>query len=313
MPNKILVVIFLFIGAGVVLYIVQTGVVGSGLNSLKSISFNGSSSSNSFFSQGTSENENINNNGGNSSNNTGMNGASNTNGNTVPAVSPADVPQGFTASQLSPQFHEVRFGGVSYGGYGYYGQITLNAYNLSASTTLDITGWQIKARHGGEFIPQAINVYDPSGLTAPGDIGLRTNDTVSIYSSPGPFNLRINKCIGYIGESNRTIPQLPGNCPYPDRTAVQNFTGACQNYVNSIGGCTQPNLSDPRIPFNDYSCRNYLANNFTYRSCFDAHAGDADFLSNQVWIWSGSNVVDQYHDQVQLIDKNGLVVDVYAY
>ena len=309
MSTKIIKVVFFFLIIGVGLYILRSGIVGTELNSLKSVSFNGSSSSNTFF------NANTNTNTGSSGNNTATNNGTvnNTGGNATATINPADIPQGFTAGQLSPYFHQVRFGGVSYGGYGYYGTITLNAYGLSGTSTISVSGWQIKARHGGEFIPQAINVYDPSGLTPQTEIILKNGDTVFLYSSPGPFNLRINKCIGYIGVNNKTVPQLPQNCPYPDRSAAQNFTGACQNYVYSIGGCTQPNLSDPRIPFNDYSCRNYLANNFSYRSCFDAHAGDADFLTNQVWVWTGSNVIDQYHDQVQLLDKNGLVVDVYSY
>jgi hypothetical protein len=309
MSNKIITVLFLFIIASILLYVLQSGIVGSSLQSLKSASFNnGSSSGASFLNARPSGNNNYSGNAGTPSN------IGNTTGTvSVLSINPADIPPGFSASLLSPHFHQIRFGGVSYGGYGYYGQITLSAYNLSTSAAVDVTGWQIKSKRGGEYIPQAVNVYDPSGLTPASDIALRGNDVVSLYSSSGPFNLRLNKCIGYIGKSNRTIPALPSNCPYPDRSAVQSFTGACQNYVDSIGGCSQPNLNDPRIPFNDYSCRNYLANNFTYRSCFDEHIGDADFLSNQIWVWTGSNVVDQYHDQVQLLDKNGLLVDVYSY
>ena len=53
------------------------------------------------------------------------------------------------------------------GGYGSsYGEISLSSYNLGASSTVDITGWQIKTNRGGEYIPQAIGLYDPSGLTA---------------------------------------------------------------------------------------------------------------------------------------------------
>jgi hypothetical protein len=316
MSEKIIKVIFFFIAIGVVVYVVQSGIVGSGLNALKSAAPHGVTTTSIAQNPGTIGGANNNGNATNgNSNNGNSNGGTVTTGggNAAVPINPADIPQGFTASQLSPNFHAVRFGGVSYGGYNFYGQITLNAYNLSASTSVDITGWQIKAKHGGEFIPQAINVYDPSGLTAPTDIIMRNGDTVTLYSSPGPFNLRINKCIGYIGVNNKTVPQLPQNCPYPDRSAVQNFTGACQNYVTSIGGCTQPNLADPRIPFNDYACRNYLANNFTYRACFDTHVADADFLANQVWVWTGNNVIDQYHDQVQLQDRNGLLVDVYSY
>ena len=76
----------------------------------------------------------------------------------------------------------------------------------------------------------------------------------------------------------------------------------------SAAGYVEPADSAQRLRVQEY-----LENNFTYKSCFEAHDGDANFLSNQVWVWTGSNVVDQYHDTVQLLDKNGLLVDLYTY
>jgi hypothetical protein len=230
-------------------------------------------------------------------------------------ISATEIPAGFTAAQLSPYFHEVRFGGVSVGTYYYYGTITLDASfaNYNATGTIDITGWQIKSKDSGEYIPQAINLYDPSGLTSPSDIHMKNGDITSLYSSSAPFNLRINKCVGYIAHVANFQPSLPSNCPYLDQSQISSFTGACQNYIETLGGCTQPNMSSPQIPRNDYACQSYLENNFTYKSCFQAHAGDADFLSNQVWVWTGSNIVDSYHDVVDLYDRSGKLVDQYTY
>jgi hypothetical protein len=123
----------------------------------------------------------------------------------------------------------------------------------------------------------------------------------------------LNECVGYIAHVADFVPALPLSCPYIDRSQIENFTGACQNYILSIGGCQQPNMASPQIPRTDYACQDYLENNFTYKSCFEAHDGDANFLSNQVWVWTGSNVVDQYHDNVELLDRNGLLVDIYKY
>jgi hypothetical protein len=196
-----------------------------------------------------------------------------------------------------------------------YGTITLGTYGLAASDTVDITGWQIKTNRGGEYIPQAIDLYDPSGLAAPGDITVGQNQYVYIYSSPGPFNLRLNKCIGYIGNSNKFTPPLPTNCPYIDQSAISRmgFTGTCENYIYSLGSCQIPNLNNAPIPWTDYACRDYIENNFNYKACFNAHVSSADFLSNQWWVWMGSNPLDQYHDVVDLFDKKGLLVDQYSY
>jgi hypothetical protein len=231
------------------------------------------------------------------------------------AIATSEIPTGFTRAELSPYFKEVAISSAWAGTLYSYGQITLSTYNLNASNTVDITGWRIKTKNSGEYLPQAVNLYDPSGLTAPSDIVLKQNQYVNIYSSAGPFNLRMNKCIGYIGNSNHFTPALPNSCPYIDQSAISSmgFTGACENYIYSLGSCASPNLNDIRVPQNDYACRDYLSNNFNYKSCFTAHANDADFLSNEWRVWMGSSPLDQYHDTVQLLDKQGLLVSQYSY
>ena len=187
------------------------------------------------------------------------------------AVLPSDVPKGFTASQLSLYFHQVRFGGISPGSPYSYGEISLYAYPAAQTSSIDVTGWQIKSNRGGEYLPQAVNVYDPLGLNPATDIFMKSGDALNIYSTSAPVNLRLNECLGYLPDKTQFNPQLPQNCPYVDRSAVQSFSGACQNYVLSLGSCGIANLADPRIPENDYNCINYLENNFSYKSCYDAH------------------------------------------
>jgi hypothetical protein len=231
---------------------------------------------------------------------------------TIPA---SQIPAGFTLAQLSPYFKKITIGSA-YAGYGSsYGEISLSSYGLSASSTVDITGWQIKTNRGGEYIPQAIGLYDPSGLTAASDIFLGEGQYVYIYSSPGPFNLRLNECIGYIANSNKFTPSLPDDCPSVNQSAISamGFTGACESYIYSLGSCRVPNLNNAPIPQNDYACRDYISNNFNYKACFDAHESDPRFLSNQWWVWTGSTPLDRYHDVVNLFDKSGLLVDEYKY
>ncbi len=230
-------------------------------------------------------------------------------------INPSEIPAGFTASELSPYFGKITFGGVSAASPYSYGTIILAAYGLSASDTVDVTGWQIKTNRGGEYIPQAIDLYDPSGLAAPGDIFLGQGQYVYLYSSSGPFNLRLNECIGYIGNSNKFTPALPMDCPYIDQSAISKmgFTGECENYIFSLGSCEVPDLNNAPIPQNDYACRDYIESNFNYKACFSAHENDADFLSNQWWVWTGSSPLDEYHDMVDLFDKNGLLVNQYSY
>ena len=307
MGGKIFLIIIIVVALGLGLYLYSSGAFANGwkgFNSLINVSstfslFNINSSTvvrGPSVPQGTS-----------------ISAPSSGSGANTPIINPADIPAGYTVAQLSPYFHKVHFAGVSAGTSYSYGTITLSDYDYNSTSTIDITGWQIKSKNSGEYIPQAIDVYDPSGLAPASDIVIKNGDTVYLYSSSAPFNLRLNECIGYVAHVANFVPALPSSCPYVDRSQIENFTGACQNYIASIGSCQQPNMSSPQIPQTDYACQSYLENNFTYRSCFQAHDTDANFLSNQVWVWTGSNVVDQYHDVVTLLDRNGLLVDLYSY
>ncbi len=309
MGGKIIFIIIIIIALGVGLYLYSSGAFVNGLKGFNSL-FSPSSTL-SFFRFGSSTTVH------GPSISIGPSSPQEQPGISAPAaittINPADIPAGYTAAQLSPYFQEVRIASISPGTSYYYGTITLSDNNYNSTSTIDITGWQIKALRGNEYIPQAIDVYDPTGLTPPSDIRMKNGDVVYLYSSSAPFNLRLNECVGYIAHVADFNPPLPSNCPSVDQSQIDSFTGACQNYILSIGGCQAPNMSSPQIPHTDYACQDYLENNFTYRSCFNAHYADANFLSNQVWVWTGSNVVDQYHDTVKLLDKNGLLVDIYTY
>lgn len=319
MGGKIGFIIIIIVGLGLGLYLYSSGALTNGIAGLGALARFPSSSSSpsggfSLFDFGSSTIAQ------GPPPPTASEGASGgTTANTVPSlgtgnVNPTNIPAGFTAAQLSPYYGEVRLGSVSAGTSYYYGTIVLDTdFPYNATGSIDVTGWQIKSREGGEYIPQAIAVYDPSGLTAPSDILMKNGDTVYLYSSSAPFNLRLNECIGYIANVADFSPPLPLYCPQVDQSQIQNFTGECQNYIDSIGACQQPDLSSPQIPRTDYACQNYLENNFTYKSCFDEHDTDPNFLSSQVWVWTGSNVVDPYHDSIELLDRNGLLVDLYTY
>ncbi len=222
------------------------------------------------------------------------------------SISKSSIPQGYTIDQLSPYFHNVQFGSVS------VGQISLRA-NLNGSSTVNITGWMIKAKYGSELVPQAIGLYDPSGLAAENDIILRRGDYVNIYSSASAIgkNLRLNKCTGYLENYNHFTPSLPKNCPSINKSDISGFSGKCQNYISTLYGCRLP-ASNPPVPQNDYGCIAYL-NTINLKGCYDRHIGDSDFLSHEWRVWTSYRFLDQYHDQVLLLDRQGLLVDLHTY
>ncbi len=305
MGGKIAFMFVMIIVAGIGLYLYQSGAIGNGFNFLNSLSTR-TSTTPTYFSSSPSS------------------GSGGTKPppqpsppppppTPAPYMNPADIPPGYTVAQLSPYFHIVRFGSISPGASYSYGQIILSPNLPNASATIDVTGWQIKSNYGGEYIPQAVNLYDASGLAPATDIRLKSGDYLYLYSTSAPVNLRLNKCMGYLPNRNQFNPQLPQDCPYVDRSNIGNLSGACQNYILSLGHCQSPDFGSSNFPRNDYACEDYLKNRFNYRSCLDEHQTDPDFFSREVHVWMGSSPVDPFHDRVLLLDTSGLIVDYNSY
>ncbi len=233
---------------------------------------------------------------------------------TAPQISPQEIPQGFTLQQLSPYFRKVRLTSLSVGGFGLIGQVGFYT-SLGQSEQVDVTGWRVQGNRGALFVPKAVQVYDAAGLTPETDIVLKSGDSLSLYSggqSAVGKNLRMNKCLGYLPTANNFKPSISRSCPSIDRTELVNFSGQCQNYIQSLGSCTIPDFGDVRIPLPDYACRAFLEK-LNYRGCVERYGKDKDFLQSQVYGWIGAVPFDQYHDKIRLFDGKGLLVDTYDY
>ncbi|MDP3948995.1 MAG: hypothetical protein Q8Q17_03570 [bacterium] len=234
--------------------------------------------------------------------------------NNVPSrtIAQSQIPSGFSIKDISPYFGKIRIS-ASPGYSGSYSQIRISDNMQSSEGTVNITGWLMKGNRGNQYIPQAVSIYSPSGLTPQSDIYLKNGDVLTIYSTYGAIgvNLRLNKCIGYLANTNKFNPPLYQGCPYLNRSEIINFTGQCQNYILSLGSCQMP-AANPPIPINDYSCAQFLSK-LNYGGCFEKHRNDYDFLSNQWYAWSGSQFLDFQHDHLLLFDRQGLLVTEYAY
>lgn len=185
---------------------------------------------------------------------------------------------------------------------------------------VNITGWKVKSNRLEFIIPQAVEIYQPSGVQTDSDIVLNTNNYVSIYSgtSANNKNMRLNKCSGYLENNFDFTPLLPQNCPtvYKNRYEITHLSGQCQTYLFSLGSCKPIDIAfynslTGTSEGND--CRAYLNTVGTYGSCFEKYKRDKDFLSNEWKIWVGENILDSQHDRVNLFDKDGLLVSDYVY
>lgn len=228
-------------------------------------------------------------------------------------VSPAEVPEGFTLADLSPYFKKIRISSASPAYSGSYEQVTLYAY-LGTGERVKVNGWRLVSNRGSQTVPKAVNLYEPSGLTAEEDVYLENSHTLYMYSTVSPVgrNLRMNKCIGYLESYLNFTPSLPQLCPTVNRSEISTFTGQCQDVILSIGSCRLP-PDNPPVPWNDYACRRFL-DTLNYGGCVSRHRGDGDFLGREWRVWYGtSTFLNDRHDRVLLLDGNGKLVDVYTY
>ncbi|MBI4159936.1 hypothetical protein HY504_02120 [Candidatus Wolfebacteria bacterium] len=234
------------------------------------------------------------------------------------SIPDSQIPQGFTRAQLSRQFGRVRVASAYRSVFGSSpSEIRLYAGYLSQNEAINITGWRVRSNRGEVIITQAVSSYEPSGFTPPSDIILRSGNYVVLYGALSPLarNIRLNKCIGYLNTLYQFFPPLPSNCPLPSDLGVLYLSGQCQAYVRSLGGCQLPSVSFyNQLPgtTEGNACRNFL-NGVNYRSCYEDHRSDVDFLGSEWRVWVNRDILDPQHDLVRLYDPQGLLVDQYVY
>ncbi len=228
-----------------------------------------------------------------------------------PHINLSEIPLGFTIRDLSPYFKKVGVS-ASPGSFGSYSQVSLYGY-FNGSKPVDVTGWLLKGNRGSVYVPQAVDSYDPSGVTGESDINLKNGDVIYLYSTISAIgrNLRLNKCIGWLANTNQFSPPLSLSCPGVNRSQLINFTGQCQGYILSLASCQIPNQNLLFLK-NDYECQAFL-DKLNYGGCVAGHRNDYDFFSNQWLVWTGSQFLDFQHDRLLLLDKQGLLVTEYSY
>ena len=232
----------------------------------------------------------------------------------VAPVAPApQPPAGFTVADLSPFYGKIRIGTVYVSSYG------TNQVSLTASyggSPIDVTGWKIKSNRGEILIPQAVADFNPYGFGLDGDIVLGSGGRLDIYSSVSPIgkNLEINECMGYLNNTYQFTPRLQcSSVNMYDRSEISAFSGACQNYIMSLGNCSVPTPDKLNSFSNEPACQSFLQR-FNYAGCYNLNRSSSDFFTGRWIVWMpGIWSFDQSHDRVLLLDQNGLLVDERVY
>ena len=206
----------------------------------------------------------------------------------------------------------IRISGLAPGGHFLGSSPGFIRITNFGSELVNVTGWRVEANRGSFNIPKAIEVYDPSGSNSETDIVLLPGDTLSIFTNPSANrrNFMINRCMGYLENSNFFEPPLPRICPRLDRSELIQLPGICQSYLLSLGACQPPEPNT--LLENDPACAQKMAE-LNYRGCFEKHGTDKDFLTGEWRVWGSGAILDPLHDIVKIVNKEGLIIGDYIY
>lgn len=233
-----------------------------------------------------------------------------------PSISPDEIPFGFSQEKLSPYFKKVKLEIAKT--VGNQKQFVFLKTNLQNKEKVNISGWQLKTNSQiSTPILWGIKYYDPFGYSKKEPIVLEAGDFAYLYFADSPVgqNFRLNKCSGYLNNSFQFNPPLPKNCPFPSRREFSFLSGRCQSFILSLKQCDTVSPAEIRTFSRpeELSCRIYLEE-FNYKSCYNEHYLDPDFLSHEWRIWLNRPLqLDPEHDRLLLFDEKGLLVDEYIY
>ncbi|VAW32566.1 hypothetical protein MNBD_CPR01-362 [hydrothermal vent metagenome] len=224
----------------------------------------------------------------------------------------------------------------------YSGRITLGHYvsgadNINSSreyvtlrvttntTPIDITGWTLKSSASGvsAHIPKGTEVPRSGIVNQTQDIILRPGDDAIISSGRSPIggSFRENICIGYFAQYQSFYPTLPLTCPIPFTELKDNYRNgggnymrdlACINYTRSLNRCSV--VTTPPVNLSS-SCAKFLTTYLNYNGCVNAHEHDS-YFKNKTWriyLNRDKSMWRTHYDSVELLDKNGKLVDMFSY
>jgi hypothetical protein len=188
----------------------------------------------------------------------------------------------------------------------------------NADESINISGWILENKLTTITIPQAVNkLRYPFSIDGYSDITLPQGGEVviSMDLSPLGINFRLNKCTGYLDQSDQFCPSLPKECPEIEESEYSHLKKTCRDFIDDLGRCEIPNYSDKWEISVDNDCTDFLNERFNYKYCFEKHYLEIGFLKDEwrVFLSKSIDVLNNDSGKLILRDKNGLLVDEYSY
>ena len=192
----------------------------------------------------------------------------------------------------------------------------------AGTSAVPLTGWSLQSMVSGirvpippaaaPFIIGTVNQLSPVVL-APGQTAL-----VVTGASPVGVSFRENRCTGFLEQVQSFDPALANACPASSELApltaenLHQYGSDCMDYARSLPQCSFPvNLPSSLTP----GCRAYLVNTFTYSNCVDIQRSRPSFELDtwRIYLSSASELWDNQHDIIRLLDAQGKTVAAISY
>lgn len=220
----------------------------------------------------------------------------------------------FKTVGFSSVYSKIKFNGVQRSGVtGLDEYIRISNFS---TTSANITGLAVRNKQNESFtIPKGYEYLNLGGGELK-DIIIEAGKSAYIFSGPSPAgrSFRLNACTGYLNYLYYFTPKFTEECPKPIDQDISYLSKNCRDYITALPPCASPNTSDMRVTY-DSDCTNYLINTFNYSHCVQTYQTYPDFLKNDWYIYANrsSGFLNDYHEELKLLDKDGNLIDSYSY
>ena len=194
---------------------------------------------------------------------------------------------------------------------------------------INLTGWSIHSivSNTRVYLPPATLILKMTEVNKQRPVHLAPGEYAILHSGASPIvhiatSFHTNTCIGYLSQYQTFIPPLESSCNNP-RTILpatpQNITSygsECVEFLQDARSCTSYTTEMPAhlLPI----CRDLIVKKLTYHNCLKEglertgydifnNGGWYLYLNHKAEIWRNN------YEAIQLLDENGLVVDVLRY
>lgn len=206
-----------------------------------------------------------------------------------------------------------------------YQYIEIRAKETNAQP-INISDWSLQSMISDVWIgiPQGADAFVAGEVNEIQDIYLRPGEKAIIATKQSPVGVsfRVNRCSGFLGDTQIFEPPLntacisPRDVVPPTIDSLKEYGDECVKFAENFGRCSYVTTKVDGYSKLSQTCLERIQPRLTYNYCTGAHKDDADFFSNGEWrIFLNQDEVawrDSY-EIVRLLDEKNRTVDVINY